>query len=101
MPRTFSTYSAASPANPFPDIRALAWDAKGCEIGQYVTYLARWRECVMGTVEAGAPHATGDLLNSKSGEHTSELQSHLNLLCPLLLVKKKKCIKIRTTYAVC
>src|SRR5260370_13308787 len=26
----------------------------------------------------------------RSEEHTSELQSHLNLVCPLLLVKKKK-----------
>src|SRR2546422_5934790 len=26
----------------------------------------------------------------RSGEHTSELQSPLHLLCPLLLVKKKK-----------
>src|SRR5260370_6656227 len=26
----------------------------------------------------------------RSGEHTSELQSHLNLLCRLLLLKKKK-----------
>src|SRR5260370_19454954 len=71
MPRTFSTYSGASPPNPFPEIRALAWDAKGCEIGQYVTYLARWRECVMGTVEAGAPHATGDLLNSPDTQRRS------------------------------
>src|SRR5690242_2065447 len=28
------------------------------------------------------------------GEHTSELQSHVNLVCRLLLEKKKKCIKI-------
>src|SRR5260370_40100375 len=27
--------------------------------------------------------------NSRSEEHTSELQSHLNLVCPLLLQKKK------------
>src|SRR5260370_21977687 len=28
--------------------------------------------------------------NSRSEEHTSELQSHLNLVCRLLLEKKKK-----------
>src|SRR5260370_13080280 len=30
---------------------------------------------------------------SRSEEHTSELQSHLNLVCRLLLEKKKKYIK--------
>src|SRR5260370_3539084 len=30
------------------------------------------------------------LLGSRSEEHTSELQSHLNLVCRLLLEKKKK-----------
>src|SRR5260370_20328048 len=39
------------------------------------------------------PSAARDLLflhPSRSEEHTSELQSHLNLVCRLLLVKKKK-----------
>src|SRR5260370_12616129 len=39
-----------------------------------------------------SPHhhdvAVGD--NTRSEEHTSELQSHLNLVCRLLLEKKKK-----------
>src|SRR5260370_32741100 len=30
------------------------------------------------------------ILESRSEEHTSELQSHLNLVCRLLLEKKKK-----------
>src|SRR5260370_17648569 len=30
------------------------------------------------------------LINGRSEEHTSELQSHLNLVCRLLLEKKKK-----------
>src|SRR5260370_12949560 len=30
------------------------------------------------------------LIHSRSEEHTSELQSHLNLVCRLLLEKKKK-----------
>src|SRR5260370_20380029 len=33
----------------------------------------------------------------RSEEHTSELQSHLNLVCRLLLEKKKKCTSIPTT----
>src|SRR4030066_1896810 len=32
----------------------------------------------------------GDRCASRSEEHTSELQSHLNLVCRLLLEKKKK-----------
>src|SRR5260370_13210540 len=38
---------------------------------------------------------TAPLGAKRSEEHTSELQSHLNLVCRLLLEKKKKCIKIR------
>src|SRR5690242_21292757 len=34
----------------------------------------------------------------RSEEHTSELQSHVNLVCRLLLEKKKKKIKKRMTY---
>src|SRR5260370_9518630 len=40
---------------------------------------------VAGQVDAGA--AAGDV---RSEEHTSELQSHLNLVCRLLLEKKKQ-----------
>src|SRR5260370_31324878 len=35
---------------------------------------------------------------SRSEEHTSELQSHLNLVCRLLLEKKKKNITLKLTY---
>src|SRR6266480_6459126 len=37
-----------------------------------------------------ARHAGGDLRLARSEEHTSELQSHVNLVCRLLLEKKKK-----------
>src|SRR5260370_25759277 len=37
----------------------------------------------------------------RSEEHTSELQSHLNLVCRLLLEKKKKIIDIRQYYLRC
>src|SRR5260370_18971414 len=35
----------------------------------------------------------------RSEEHTSELQSHLNLVCRLLLEKKKKTIRIKNVSA--
>src|SRR5260370_27833206 len=40
----------------------------------------------------GTLHVNGDIWrwNFRSEEHTSELQSHLNLVCRLLLEKKKK-----------
>src|SRR5260370_4014529 len=37
----------------------------------------------------GKPFARGGKQVSRSEEHTSELQSHLNLVCRLLLEKKK------------
>src|SRR5260370_31402318 len=36
--------------------------------------------------------------HSRSEEHTSELQSHLNLVCRLLLEKKKKKKDVQPTY---
>src|SRR5207237_5887501 len=36
-------------------------------------------------------HTTPALKQARSEEHTSELQSHLNLVCRLLLEKKKQC----------
>src|SRR5438477_3495299 len=35
-------------------------------------------------------HSCPDLQHLRSEEHTSELQSHVNLVCRLLLEKKKK-----------
>src|SRR5690242_20751865 len=36
------------------------------------------------------PEVVGHVLGVRSEEHTSELQSHVNLVCRLLLEKKKK-----------
>src|SRR6266571_6843732 len=42
-------------------------------------------------VSAGLPGASPETMaSSRSEEHTSELQSHVNLVCRLLLEKKKK-----------
>src|SRR2546427_8971866 len=45
-------------------------------------------------------HATENLAQdaARSEEHTSELQSQSNLVCRLLLEKKKKNRKVRTRY---
>src|SRR5690242_21055334 len=39
-----------------------------------------------------------ELVYRRSEEHTSELQSHVNLVCRLLLEKKKKNIKKKNKY---
>src|SRR5207237_3672524 len=56
---------------------------------------------------AGSPRARprprrGRAAGKRSEEHTSELQSHLNLVCRLLLEKKKKneIVKTRTAQRV-
>src|SRR6266480_316473 len=38
------------------------------------------------------PAATADRCSARSEEHTSELQSHVNLVCRLLLEKKKQAV---------
>src|SRR5438477_13212024 len=40
------------------------------------------------------------VLKNRSEEHTSELQSHVNLVCRLLLEKKKKKKKIRKIHTI-
>src|SRR5690242_21296220 len=41
-------------------------------------------------VDAGAEHGRAFFDGDRSEEHTSELQSHVNLVCRLLLEKKNK-----------
>src|SRR5437773_7889518 len=57
------------------------------------------REEIFGPVVAAIPFSDEDDLVAKanrSEEHTSELQSHHDLVCRLLLEKKKKHIQIKT-----
>src|SRR5260370_10737574 len=49
--------------------------------------------------EYGSDHETDD--RGRSEEHTSELQSHLNLVCRLLLEKKKNGERVGGTVARC
>src|SRR5690242_20924675 len=63
--------------------------------------LLRQRRATRSTrsVEGGssrAPEEQHALLHPRSEEHTSELQSHVNLVCRLLLEKKKNYITMTT-----
>src|SRR5260370_15004703 len=74
-------------------------------------YTTLFRSLPVGAIDAGRNRGgagragrcrhgiTGDWLDAqppivRSEEHTSELQSHLNLVCRLLLEKKKKSAKL-------
>src|SRR2546427_6737674 len=46
--------------------------------------------CACRGEDAGCPVCSGAVLEQRSEEHTSELQSQSNLVCRLLLEKKKK-----------
>src|SRR5207237_3470043 len=70
---------------------AAADDRSAHDVGDRCRVLSRRR---MDRVVESRPHgshiASGGILRRRSEEHTSELQSHLNLVCRLLLEKKKK-----------
>src|SRR5260370_27515580 len=53
---------------------------------------ANWRRPWFADRASGIPEA-----RSRSEEHTSELQSHLNLVCRLLLEKKKTSSRLLST----
>src|SRR5690242_20843966 len=55
----------------------------------------RLRGAASGDEGSSTGSSRPDRLSGRSEEHTSELQSHVNLVCRLLLEKKKK-IKRRT-----
>src|SRR5260370_18740066 len=52
------------------------------------------RDVGPGATGSGPERISDDLDANRSEEHTSELQSHLNLVCRLLLEKKKQEFKI-------
>src|SRR5260370_18959242 len=54
------------------------------------------RDVNIADVVARAGRVGIELEGMRSEEHTSELQSHLNLVCRLLLEKKKKKIKVNS-----
>src|SRR5260370_25441413 len=56
----------------------------------YTTLFRSWVRPIFESVVMTMQNATLNGLSVRSEEHTSELQSHLNLVCRLLLEKKKK-----------
>src|SRR5260370_30517899 len=66
----------------------MSWDSVLQTIGLLSTAIFLWvgaLQVIHGNLSVG-----GFVAFSRSEEHTSELQSHLNLVCRLLLEKKKK-----------
>src|SRR5690349_23963654 len=53
-----------------------------------------------GACDLGAAEAAGNVDTNRSEEHTSELQSRRDLVCRLLLEKKKKKKNIIQTYII-
>src|SRR5438034_6742819 len=56
----------------------------------YTTLFRSGAHCVTGSSISTARPPSGELRALRSEEHTSELQSHSDLVCRLLLEKKKK-----------
>src|SRR4051812_49587167 len=56
----------------------------------YTTLFRSWVDIEYGELGAIASEVARGLIDLRSEEHTSELQSHVNLVCRLLLEKKKK-----------
>src|SRR5260370_5783950 len=64
------------------EVRVVVLDGNAHGVPRATDGLAR--RCVVGV------RVVRDPLRGRSEEHTSELQSHLNLVCRLLLEKKKR-----------
>src|SRR5690242_21541592 len=80
------------PRRTLPALRTAAAPCRGCPLWTHATQTvfgegpARARVMLVGE----QPGHDEDLAGRRSEEHTSELQSHVNLVCRLLLEKKKK-----------
>src|SRR4030066_1320605 len=62
-----------------------------CDLDQAAESVIRQNGCIPAFKNYPGPYPfPASLCISRSEEHTSELQSHLNLVCRLLLEKKKK-----------
>src|SRR5205807_10568610 len=55
------------------------------------------RQAHAAAMDPGGKHAAGTWVRDRTAEHTSELQSPCNLVCRLLLEKKKKNKKVKDT----
>src|SRR5690242_5316885 len=72
------------------DPAALKWDEVGAEVVIESTGIFLTKEGAQKHLDAGAKKVILSAPSKRSEEHTSELQSHVNLVCRLLLEKKKK-----------
>src|SRR5207237_805321 len=59
-----------------------------------------WLRCAEGNAKAWRWYEREGFVLERSEEHTSELQSHLNLVCRLLLEKKKQKKNPKQEYAI-
>src|SRR6266480_4452231 len=91
-----STYRT-SPATPVPSWRGPGSGARYASVivcpscvrdAPIASWAAAWANTSRAWNVGAAPGGIGN--DTKSEEHTSELQSHVNLVCRLLLEKKKK-----------
>src|SRR5256885_9783061 len=81
---------------------------------RFTGYYRRWRRSIDGTKALLTQHPFSavplsrvigprkrPVLAARSEEHTSELQSPCNLVCRLLLEKKKKCTEMTSRHHKC
>src|SRR5207237_8496012 len=85
----------SSPLFPYtPLFRSSPHTGHGSSPGHVLAAYSRlWRRCTVqsaSTSQAPRRTARSSGATTRSEEHTSELQSHLNLVCRLLLEKKNK-----------
>src|SRR5690242_21103296 len=71
------------------DVEAVRIDANRDDVRTHFPQCPR-RNAIGGPVGTVDDHSEAFKRHSRSEEHTSELQSHVNLVCRLLLEKKKK-----------
>src|SRR2546427_9510829 len=72
------------------DALPISWAARGCSGTRWSSYRApTWRSSSSGRGRCRWSKPCGCWTGDRSEEHTSELQSQSNLVCRLLLEKKK------------
>src|SRR5260370_3946678 len=74
----------------FPYTTLFRSPPRGTMVPPMNTTSARENRPLNSPIESSGLFSRADVVFMRSEEHTSELQSHLNLVCRLLLEKKKK-----------
>src|SRR6266480_5090224 len=91
MPGGFDPFDPGQAQRAWPLLKELRREGPVAPIAGGMHYVTRHAECreVLRDTEAFS-NASGMKAPGRSEEHTSELQSHVNLVCRLLLEKKTK-----------